>query len=78
MSTSERHLREHLKRLPDFNDIGEESRALDHVESHEDFLRALWFWRLGPRSTARRSSSSSAARETEAAKPCCSRPRRLI
>jgi hypothetical protein len=36
-------LREHLKRLPDFDDIGEESRALDYVESHEDFLRALWF-----------------------------------
>jgi hypothetical protein len=40
---SERHLREHLKRLPDFDDVEAETRALDYVESHEEFLRALWF-----------------------------------
>jgi hypothetical protein len=40
---SERHLREHLKRLPDFHDIEAETRALDIVEGHADFLQALWF-----------------------------------
>jgi hypothetical protein len=40
---SEHHLREHLKRLPDFDDVEAETRALDYAESHEDFLRALWF-----------------------------------
>jgi hypothetical protein len=40
---SERHLREHLKKLPDFEDMEAETRALDYVERHDDFLRALWF-----------------------------------
>jgi len=40
---SDRHLREHLKRLPDFDDMEAETRALDYVESHKDFLNALWF-----------------------------------
>ncbi|MGJ0393156.1 MAG: DUF6880 family protein [Methylocystis sp.] len=40
---SERHLREHLKRLPDFDDMEAETRALDYVEKHNDFLRTLWF-----------------------------------
>jgi hypothetical protein len=40
---SERHLREHLKRLPDFDDIEAETRALDIVEGRADFLRALRF-----------------------------------
>ncbi|WP_166144043.1 DUF6880 family protein [Methylosinus sp. RM1] len=40
---SERHLREHLKRLPDFDDIEAETRALDIVESHANFQQALWF-----------------------------------
>lgn len=40
---SERHLREHLKRLPDFDDIEVETRALDIVESHANFQQALWF-----------------------------------
>lgn len=45
---SERHLREHLKRLPDFDDMETETRALDYVEAHEDFLRALWFLACWP------------------------------
>jgi hypothetical protein len=40
---SEQHLREHLKRLPDFDDIEAETRALDIVEGHAIFLQALWF-----------------------------------
>jgi hypothetical protein len=40
---SERHLREHLKRLPDFDDMEAETKALDYVEGHKDFLRAVWF-----------------------------------
>jgi hypothetical protein len=40
---SARHLRDYLKRLPDFDDVEAERRALDSVERHEDFLRALWF-----------------------------------
>jgi hypothetical protein len=34
-------LREHLKRLPDFDDIEAETRALDIVESHANFQQAL-------------------------------------
>lgn len=40
---SDRHLREHLKRLPDFDDMEAETRALDYVEGHKDFLHAVWF-----------------------------------
>ena len=40
---SDRHLREHLKRLPDFDDVEAETRALDYVEGHKDFPHALWF-----------------------------------
>ena len=38
-----RHLRAHLKRLPDFDDIEAEQRALDHVEQFDQPLRALDF-----------------------------------
>lgn len=37
------HLREHLKRLPDFDDMQAEERALDHAQRHEDLLQALSF-----------------------------------
>jgi len=40
---SDRHLREHIKRLPDFDDVDAENRALDYVENHKDSLHALWF-----------------------------------
>ena len=40
---SDRHLREHLKRLPDFDDLEAETKALADVEGHKDFLHALWF-----------------------------------
>lgn len=40
---SDRHLREHLKRLPDFDDLEAETKALAYVDGHKDFLRALWF-----------------------------------
>jgi hypothetical protein len=40
---SERHLREHMKRLRDFDDVEAETRALDYVETREDSLRALGF-----------------------------------
>ena len=42
-SLSDRHLREHLKRLPDFDDLEAETKALAYVEGHKDFLHALWF-----------------------------------
>ena len=42
------HLREHLKRLPDFDDIEAETRALDYVEGREDFHHALWFLTTWP------------------------------
>ncbi len=37
------HLREYLKKLPDFEDVEAEERALAYVESHKDFDRSLWF-----------------------------------
>lgn len=40
---SDRHLREHLKRLPDFDDMEIETRALDDIEGHKDVLHAVWF-----------------------------------
>lgn len=40
---SDRHLREHLKRLPDFDDMEAEARALDYIEGHKDVLHAVWF-----------------------------------
>lgn len=37
------YLRAHLKRLPDFDDVEAEDRALAHVRQHADFHRALGF-----------------------------------
>ncbi len=37
------YLRDHLKRLPDFDDEEAEQRALDHVAGHMDFPRAFAF-----------------------------------
>jgi hypothetical protein len=40
---SGRHLRDHLGRLADFDDVEAERRALDHVERHRSALLALAF-----------------------------------
>ena len=40
---SEGHLRDYLKRLPDFDDVEAEERALDHAMAHGSFLGALSF-----------------------------------
>lgn len=40
---SERHLREYLKRLPDFEDIEAENGALDYAETFANFSAALMF-----------------------------------
>lgn len=40
---SDEHLRAYLERLPDFDDIAAEERALDFAERHEDVLGALTF-----------------------------------
>lgn len=37
------HLRAHLERLPDFDDVEAERRALDQVERHKNLLAALAF-----------------------------------
>lgn len=42
-SLSARHLRAHLERLPDFDDVEAERRALDHAEGCPNALRALAF-----------------------------------
>lgn len=47
-SLSAAHLRAYLKRLPDFNDVEAEERALDHAQGYESLLQALSFlvsWR---------------------------------
>jgi DNA-binding GntR family transcriptional regulator len=36
------NLRAHLKRLPDFDDVVAEDRALAMVRQHADFHRAFW------------------------------------
>ena len=40
---SPRHLREYLKRLPDFEDVEAEAQALDVVAGHSDAHAALAF-----------------------------------
>ena len=45
---SARHLRDYLKRLPDFDDIEAENRALDFAESFEPFSAALSFLAVWP------------------------------
>lgn len=40
---SAEHLRAYLKRLPDFDDVEAEARALDHAERYESLLQALAF-----------------------------------
>jgi len=42
-SLSATHLRAYLKRLPDFDDVQAEKRALDHVQSSPNLLQALSF-----------------------------------
>jgi hypothetical protein len=37
------HLRAYLKRLPDFDDIEAENRALDYAEKYKGLLQALSF-----------------------------------
>lgn len=37
------HLRAHLKRLPDFDDLAAEERALDHAKAYPSLLQALVF-----------------------------------
>lgn len=41
---SAEHLRAYLKRLPDFDDIEAEARALDHAERYESLLQVLAFF----------------------------------
>ena len=40
---SETHLRDYLKRLPDFDDVEAERRALDHADRYKSLLQALAF-----------------------------------
>lgn len=47
-SLSARHLRDHLARLPDFEDVEAERRALDRVERHGSALLALSFLAAWP------------------------------
>jgi hypothetical protein len=42
-SLSARHLREYLKRLPDFDDVTAERKALDYVQQSRNVLHALYF-----------------------------------
>ena len=42
-SLSATHLRAHLKRLPDFDDVEAEKKALDYVQGSRNLLRALSF-----------------------------------
>jgi hypothetical protein len=45
---STHYLRAYLKRLPDFDDIDAEERALDHAAAHPDLLEALGFFLTWP------------------------------
>ena len=43
LELSSRHLRDYLKRLPAFEDMPAEEKALDLVAEHDDLEEALWF-----------------------------------
>ena len=43
LELSARHLRDYLKRLPAFEDLPAEEKALDLVAEHDDLEEALWF-----------------------------------
>jgi hypothetical protein len=43
LELSGRHLRDYLKRLPAFEDMPAEEKALDLVAKHDDLEEALWF-----------------------------------
>ena len=43
LELSGRHLRDYLKRLPAFEDMPAEEKALDLVAEHDDLEEALWF-----------------------------------
>ena len=43
LELSARHLRDYLKRLPAFEDMPAEEKALDLVAEHDDLEAALWF-----------------------------------
>jgi hypothetical protein len=43
MELSRRHLRDYLTRVPDFEDMVHEEKALDLVAEHDDRDEALWF-----------------------------------
>ena len=43
LELSARHLRDYLKRLPAFEDMPAEEKALDLVADHDDLEEALWF-----------------------------------
>ncbi len=43
LELSRRHLRDYLQRLPAFEDVAAEERALDLVAEHDDLPEALWF-----------------------------------
>lgn len=47
-SLSVQHLRDYLKRLPDFDDIDAETRAFDHAENYSNVLGALSFFIAWP------------------------------
>jgi hypothetical protein len=51
---SARHLREYLKRLPEFEDFEAEQRALDHAERYGSLLQAVSFLVSGPLDRAAR------------------------
>ncbi|MFM7513085.1 MAG: DUF6880 family protein [Cyanobium sp.] len=44
LELSPRHLRDYLKRVPDFEDMVHEEKALDLVAEHDDLEEALWFF----------------------------------
>ena len=47
-SLSPTHLRSYLKRLPDFDDVEAENRALDYAEKYKGLLQALSFFASWP------------------------------
>jgi len=60
-SLSARHLRDYLKRMPEFDDFEAEERALGHAESYRSVLEAIRFSSRGLRSTEPRGQLSAAS-----------------
>ena len=68
------HLRAYLDRLPDFDDVAAEDRALDVVAGHSKFMRRWPFWSRGRPTRAQPDWSACASGKSTAIATSCLTP----